>query len=221
MFIVIPAYNEASVVGSVVREVAGTGGTVVVVDDGSKDATAEVARGAGATVVRHAVNLGQGAALHTGMQYALDAGAELVCTFDADGQHDPATIGRMVGEMQATGADVILCSRFRDDQTRVPALKRQTLRAALAFTRLHTRLNITDTHNGLRLMNRHAALLLKPAQPGMAHASEMLGLVAKHHLRYREIPTVIRYSDYSVRKGQSIFNAITILFEMFYSRLTR
>ncbi len=118
-------------------------------------------------------------------------------------------------------ADVVLGSRFLAEKQYVPPVRRAMLKMALAFTRLHTGLALTDTHNGLRLMRAHAALLMLPRQAGMAHASEMLDLIATHRLRYVEIPSEVKYTGYSMRKGQRSFNAVKIIFELAYRRLTR
>lgn len=225
--VIIPAFNEAKVIGNVIetvrREVsnASVANVVVVVDDGSADDTAKVARHAGATVLRHPVNLGQGAALHTGMRFALDRGAAYIASFDADGQHDPGSISVFLDALLSSDVDVILASRFIAVGQTIPAFRKLTLQLALLFTRLHTGLALTDTHNGLRLMNRRAALAMLPDQPGMAHASEMLDRLAKAKLRWIELPSVVRYDEYSLRKGQSSFNSIKILFEIFYRAMTR
>ena len=223
LFIVVPAYNEAACVGSVVAELRTTrpDANVIVVDDGSTDGTSDAGAGAGAWVLRHPINLGQGAALATGIRFALERGASLICTFDADGQHDPETISRMEARLNDRGLDVVLGSRFLDGSTTVPPGRLMTLRAALLFTKLHTRLPLTDTHNGLRLMTRRAAESMRPTEAGMAHASEMLHRLAKSNLRFEEIPTTVRYTHYSMRKGQSSLNGVKILFELFYRAMTR
>lgn len=221
--IVIPAYGEAHNVGTVVLTLTRLypDAAIVVVDDGSRDATADVASCAGAYVLRHPINLGQGAALHTGMRYALGRGAALVCTFDADGQHDPESIGKMRELLESKNADVILASRFLAERQHVPRFRRFMLKLALLFTRLHTRLALTDTHNGLRFMTAHAASLMLPRHAGMAHASEMLDLIAEQKLRHVEMASEVRYTKDSMRKGQRSLNAVKIIFEIAYRRLTR
>lgn len=221
--IVIPAYGEEGSIRDVVASLRefNPDAVVVVVDDGSRDATADAAFDAGAFVLRHPINLGQGAALHTGIRYAVRRGASIVCTFDADGQHDPSSIPAMRSLLDDSQADVVLGSRFLAEKQYVPPVRRAMLKMALAFTRLHTGLALTDTHNGLRLMRAHAALLMLPRQAGMAHASEMLDLIATHRLRYVEIPSEVKYTGYSMRKGQRSFNAVKIIFELAYRRLTR
>ena len=171
-WVVIPAYQEAKVLGRVVEGVRGLGPRVVVVDDGSADETAQEALLAGATVLRHAVNLGQGAALQTGIDYALAHGAEFLFTFDADGQHPAESLTVLADIQEKTGADVVLGSRALGTAEGIPKARRLLLRAALSFTWMHARLRVTDTHNGLRMFTREAALRIRISQARMAHASE-------------------------------------------------
>jgi glycosyltransferase involved in cell wall biosynthesis len=167
-------------------------------------------------VLRHPVNIGQGGALRTGIEFALAQGATQVCTFDADGQHDPASIDSMREALRESNADVALGSRFLGASIGMPALKRFTLKVGIAITRLHSGLPLSDTHNGLRLFTRRAASSIRINQMGMAHGSEILSELARNRLTYVEVPTTIRYTDYSKRKGQSIGNSVKILTDLWY-----
>jgi len=220
-WVVIAAYNEAKVLRPVVEGVLGVVPNVVVVYDGSRDHTAAEAIGGGATVLRHIVNLGQGAALETGIRYALAHGADFVFTYDADGQHSPHGLYDLARVQAETGADVVLGSRFLGRAERMPAARRILLKAAVAFTRLHCGLPVTDTHNGLRLFTRRAASLIRLTQPRMAHASEILSQIRTHHLQFAEAPVTVSYSEYSLEKGQSMGDAFRILLDILYSSLTR
>jgi polyprenyl-phospho-N-acetylgalactosaminyl synthase len=219
--VVIAAYNEAAAIARVVDELARAGYPVVVVDDGSRDDTAAHARGAGAVVIEHPFNLGQGAALQTGIDYALAQGAQVIVTFDADGQHRIADIARLTGALAAEQADFALGSRFLGRSPNLPALRRLLLRAATLFTRLTTGLELTDTHNGLRAMTRRGAAALQLRQNRMAHASELIAQIAGSGLRYVERPVTIEYSAYSLAKGQKMRDAILILVDLFARRLYR
>ncbi len=221
LWIVVPAYNEGGAIGATLRGLADRLPRVVVVDDGSTDETARIAGAFGATVVRHAVNLGQGAALQTGIDYAFLQGATHVCTFDADGQHDAATIDVMLAALEDSGADVALGSRFLGETVAMPALRHLALRAAVVYTRWQTGRDFTDAHNGFRMLTRGAAEKLRIRQPGMAHASEILSAIARHDLNYVEVPTTVTYSAYSLAKGQSLANSIKILFDLVYAAWTR
>jgi glycosyltransferase involved in cell wall biosynthesis len=217
--VVIAAYNEAAMIGGVVLELMRSGYRVVVVDDGSSDRSADIALASGAMVLRHPVNLGQGAALQTGIDYALAGGAEFVVTFDADGQHRPGEIIGLVEGLSRERADFALGSRFLGQVPRLPALRRLLLKAATLFTRLTTGMQITDTHNGLRAMTRRGALAIRLRQNRMAHASEFLAQVAASGLRYVERPVTIDYSAYSLAKGQKTGDAFAVLLDLFASRL--
>ncbi len=219
--VIIPAFNEAAVIARVVSEVARAGYRVVVVDDGSRDATADVARAGGATVIGHPFNLGQGAALQTGIDYALAHGAELVVSFDADGQHRVADIARLTEALAEERADFALGSRFLGQAPNLPTLRRLALIAATRFTRLTTGLQLTDAHNGLRAMTRRGAAAIRLRQNRMAHASELLSQIADSGLRYVERPVTIEYTAYSLAKGQKLRDAVLILLDLFARRLYR
>src|SRR5262249_28459340 len=191
----------------------------VVVDDGSADETAEVAARAGAEVLRHPINLGQGAALQTGIDYALLRGAGQVVTFDADGQHRADEIAVLLAALCAHDADFALGSRFRGTTVELPTLRRLMLRAATLFTRVTTGLEVTDAHNGLRAMTRRGAARIRLRQNRMAHASEILHQIAASGFRYVEVPVTIQYSRYSLAKGQRASEFVVILLDLFARRL--
>jgi glycosyltransferase involved in cell wall biosynthesis len=221
VYVVIPAYNEGSVISFVVGEIKQAGYAVVVVDDGSSDATAEEARTAGAVVINHPFNLGQGAALQTGIDYALAQPAEVIVTFDADGQHRVSDISHLAEALLQECADFALGSRFLGQAPNVPPLRRALLCAATLFTRLTTGLQVTDTHNGLRAMTRRGATAIRLRQNRMAHASEWLNQIAASGLRYVEWPVTVEYTAYSMAKGQTIGDAVLILVDLFARRLYR
>jgi glycosyltransferase involved in cell wall biosynthesis len=221
VFVVIAAYNEAKVIARVVSEVAGAGYRVVVVDDGSADDTADRALAAGAAVLRHPFNLGQGAALQTGIDYALAQAADVVVTFDADGQHRCVDISRLVAALTQQQVDFVLGSRFLGRSPNLPPLRRLLLKAATVFTRLTTGLALTDTHNGLRAMTRRGAAAIRLRQNRMAHASELLSQIGASGLAYVEQPVTIEYTAYSLAKGQSMRDAVFILLDLFARRLYR
>jgi glycosyltransferase involved in cell wall biosynthesis len=221
IWVIIPAYNEAAVIGRVVADVAWHGHTIVVVDDGSTDDTGRKACAAGAIVVSHPINLGQGAALQTGIQFALRQRAETIVTFDADGQHRAADIDGLIDALQTNNADFALGSRFLGGAVAMPASRRFLLVAATWFTRLTTRLKISDTHNGLRAMTRRGAGRIKLRQNRMAHASELLDAIARSGLRYVEVPVTIEYSRYSLAKGQRFTDSLRILVDLSAQKLHR
>lgn len=218
-WLVVPLYNEGAVVGDVIRHARETFCKIVCVDDGSSDNSADVAREAGAVVVTHPVNLGQGAALQTGITYALgDPQAQYFVTFDSDGQHRTEDAARMVQRLRTEDLDVVLGSRFLDAKVEAGAMKRLVLKAAVMFERITTRLKVTDTHNGLRAFSRSGAETIRIRQNRMAHGSEILQEIARNNLRYAEEPVHIIYTDYSRAKGQSLWNSVNILNELFLDR---
>jgi glycosyltransferase involved in cell wall biosynthesis len=221
IWVVIPAYNEASVVANVVADVKRAGYRVAVVDDGSSDATGTCAADAGATVVRHPINLGQGAAIQTGIEFVLGEAADLLVIFDADGQHRTADIAVLITALDGQSADFALGSRFLGSSVNQPLSRRILLKAATWFTRLTTGLDVTDTHNGLRAMTRRGAQSINLRQNRMAHASEILHQIADSGLTYVEAPVTIEYSAYSLAKGQTLGDALTILTDLFARRLHR
>ena len=220
-WLVIPAYNEEPVLAEVLASLESLPYRVVVVDDGSADATAEVAARSGVTVVRHSCNLGQGAAIQTGISFALrQPGTRFVVTFDADGQHRPEDVRALLEPLEEGACDVALGSRFLvpGSAVSIPMARRLLLRVATVITRLSTGLRLTDTHNGLRAFTARAAAQLDITQNGMAHASEILAQIAAHDLRYREVPVTVMYSRYSLTKGQSMLNSVDIFWESIRGR---
>lgn len=221
VFVIIAAFNEARMIGDVASQVQRVGYTTVVVDDGSNDNTRSVAYQSGALVVAHPFNLGQGAALQTGIDFSLRAGAEVIVTFDADGQHSASDIARLVHALSARKADFALGSRFLGNSSDVPVFRRILLRAVVAFTRLTTGLRLTDAHNGLRAMTRRGAKAIRLRQNRMAHASEILSQIADSGLAYVEEPVTIRYTAYSLAKGQKAKDSVVILMDLVSAALYR
>jgi glycosyltransferase involved in cell wall biosynthesis len=220
VIVLVPAYNEAGIIATTVSDLRTAFGQVLVVDDGSRDRTADVAEAAGATVLRHAVNRGQGAALQTGFDHVrLNTSVRYCVTFDADGQHRVEDARRMVDAARADDLDVVLASRFQGRTEAMPLSRRIILRSAIRFSRLATGLPLTDTHNGLRVLNRNALEAIHLHQDRMAYATELESLVARRNLRWAEVPTTVVYTEYSRAKGQTNLNAVNILFDLAADRI--
>jgi glycosyltransferase involved in cell wall biosynthesis len=219
--VVIAAYNEAATIEAVARGAMAHAGQVVVVDDGSSDGTAEAARRATPLVLRHAINRGQGAALQTGIEFALRRGARYIVTFDADGQHRPEDIPAMVAPIARGDCDITLGSRFLGSAPQMPAIRRWVLRLGVVFTRLASGASLTDTHNGFRAFSAVAARRICITLDGMAHASELLDQVVGSGLAYLEVPVHVRYTEYSLGKGQSSRGAVGIVLRYLLGRLIR
>jgi glycosyltransferase involved in cell wall biosynthesis len=221
VWIVIAAYREAAVIGDVIRPLVTAGYRVVVVDDGSGDATAARAREAGAAVVRHPINRGQGAALQSGLRYALRQGAGILVTFDADGQHSPDDLPRLTAPIAGGTADIVLGSRFLEHGGEVPFARRILLGLAVAFTGVMSGIRLTDAHNGLRALSRRAAEKVDLQLDRMAHASEIIDQLVSTGLPLVEVSVTVRYTSYSLEKGQRAGNAARILWDYLLNRLSR
>ncbi len=221
LYVVIPALNEGAAIGDVVRGLAVHCTHLVVVDDGSTDDTSSCALEVGATVLRHAINRGQGAALQTGIEYSLRQGARYVVTFDADGQHPAHALPALMAPIVAGEAEVVLASRFMRDAGSVPRMRRVVLRAAVLFTRLTSGARVSDTHNGLRAFSRKAARVLDIQLDRMAHASEIIDQIHRSGLVYTEVPVRVQYTKYSRAKGQSSSAALRIALDYLLGKLLR
>lgn len=222
VFVVIPSFNEGKVIRQTIRSL-GDHYRVVLVDDASTDDTANAVRDLPIHYLRHDINLGQGAALQTGMDFARQQGADVVVHFDADGQHNPADIDRFVETLRTQNVDVVLGSRFLrlDDLMAIPRLRRLLLRVARIINGLLTGLWLSDAHNGFRVMNRRALNGIQLKENRMAHASEILMQIRRQKLRYVEMPTHIVYTDYSRVKGQRWQGAFDILIDVFINKYFR
>jgi len=220
---VIPVYNEGSVVGEVVSSVRERYNHVVCVNDCSQDDSAAQIVAAGAYLVDHPINMGQGAALQTGFEFArLIPGIRYAVTFDADGQHRLEDVARMLEVIEASGTDIVLGSRFLGTESvGMLRAKRMLLKAAIAFSNFTSGIRLTDTHNGLRVLSKRVLDEIHLTIPDMGHASEILEIMRKHHYTYREVPVEIVYTDYSRRKGQSMINAVNIAFDTLLRKVSR
>lgn len=215
-WLIVPLYNEGTVVRAVIEQARETFPNIVCVDDGSSDHSVAEALAGGAVVLKHPINLGQGAALQTGLDFAVaQPGAEYFVTFDSDGQHQTSDALRMVERLRNEPLDIVVGSRFLDGRTKPGLLKKIVLRAAVLFERISTGVKLTDAHNGLRALNRTAATGIRIRQNRMAHASEIVAQMGRLRLRYAEEPVHIIYTDYSRAKGQSLWNSVNILSELF------
>ncbi len=223
VMVVVPGYNEGAVLADTLSDLCARGYSVVVVDDGSSDNTAQVVSRFPVHYVRHRINLGQGAALETGTRYALRNGADVIVHFDADGQHPAEQIPALIRPIVEGTADVAMGSRFlrKEDALRVPAIKRAVLRLGTVISAMLVGVWLTDTHNGFRALSRRAAERISFRENGFAHATELLQQIRRYKLRHVETPCTIAYTEYSRQKGQSIFNSVNIVTDILISRLIK
>ena len=211
VWVVVRCYNEASVVGTVITELNEFFQNVVGVDDGSSDGSDAVMRSCGARVVRHSINLGAGAALQTGIEFALkDAQMRYLVCFDADRQHRVADARAMVDHVRLTELDVLIGSRFLGGKQEIPLSRRWILLAGRFFERVTSGVSLTDAHNGLRVLSRRFLSDVELTAADMSYASELLVAIRRSGMRFAEFPVEIRYDEYSLAKGQKSINSVNI-----------
>ncbi|MBD3280431.1 glycosyltransferase [Candidatus Dojkabacteria bacterium] len=220
--IIIAAFNETYSIKKVVTTLRRKGyDDIIVVDDGSFDNTSEQAEKAGAIVLRHIINRGQGAALKTGIDYALLKGSALLVTFDADGQHNANEIDAMITPILNEETDITLGSRFLGRATNLPFLKWSVLKIGTFFVYLLYGIKLTDSQNGFRALSRKSALQIQITSDRMEHAGEIIGEIRRNKLRYKEVPVTISYTKYSLGKGQKASAAIALGIRMIIRRFIR
>ena len=218
-WLIIPCFNEGTVIGDVIRHARETFPNIVAVNDGSSDNSAEEIHKAGAHLVNHPVNLGQGAAIQTGVEYArAQPGARYFVTFDADGQHQVKDVVAMLERLRNEPVDIIVGTRFgrpRSADDQVPWIKRLVLKTVVLLSPRTRKLGLSDAHNGLRVFNKKVADELNIRMNGMSHASEFVAQMDERGWRVSEQPVDILYTDYSMSKGQSLINGVNILADGF------
>ncbi len=214
-WLVVPCFNEGSVIQDVLSDARKTFPNLVAVNDGSRDDSAERIHAAGAHLVNHPVNLGQGAAIQTGVEYARrQPGAQYFVTFDADGQHQVKDVIAMVERLRREPVDIIVGTRFakgHQESSQVPWLKRLVLRTVVLLSPTTRKLGLSDAHNGLRVFNKKVADEMDIRMNGMSHASEIVDKISEKGWRVTEQPVDILYTEYSMSKGQSLINGVNIL----------
>lgn len=223
IWIVVPAYNEEHHIEGVIEDLKSHGyKNIVVIDDGSKDRTGWAAQQAGATVLRHVVNRGQGAGLKTGIDFAIQEEADYIVTFDSDGQHMAKDIATLLAPVQAGDAEVALGSRFLTGSSDIPFSRRILLKGSIFVIWLFYGIKMTDAHNGFRILSKDAASKINIKSNRMEHASEIINEIKRNRLRYIELPVTIRYNDPRHLNGQGSYTgAIKIFLKMILQKLMR
>jgi glycosyltransferase involved in cell wall biosynthesis len=221
IIIIIPVYNEGPVIRNVITGLIKNGyHNIIVIDDGSQENILEKLRGFRLYYVRHAVNLGQGASLQTGFEVAKILGADIIITFDSDGQHNAEDIDILVQPLLNNEYDIAIGSRFINiKKGQIPVLRKLLLKCARWVNYLFTRILLSDAHNGLRALNSKSLHFINLTENRMAHATEILIEIKKYNLRYVEKAVTINYTDYSKENGQSGWDGIKILFDLFLKKV--
>jgi glycosyltransferase involved in cell wall biosynthesis len=221
-YVIVPAYNEATVIGGVIKEISKLYKNVICVDDGSTDNTANEVQKSGALLISHPINLGAGAATQTGIEYALlDKNARYFITIDGDGQHNISDTKTMLEYLKKQDLDIVLGSRFIGKANNMKRTKKALLKIAAVFSLSISGVNLSDPHIGLRCFNRKFAEGLKITMPDFSHASELIGRIKEGNYKYGEVPVTVTYSDYSRSKGQPMLNAVNISFDLLLNKLTK
>lgn len=215
VYIIVPAKNEAFRIGNVLFDIKSQGfDNIIVVDDGSDDRTGAVARSFGATVLTHLTNLGAGAATQTGIEYALDCGADMIVTIDGDEQHFATDIPKLINALETRPIEVAIGSRFLEKNGSIPAQRIFYNRVGNIVTRLITGIRVTDSQSGLKAMHANFARKVKFRFDGYEFCTEFIYLLRKHRVKYDEVPIGVRYTSETLGKGQSLLNGFRMLFRL-------
>jgi UDP-N-acetylglucosamine---dolichyl-phosphate N-acetylglucosaminyltransferase len=222
--VIVPARNEAAAISRVLsripRDIEGFVVVPLIVDDGSTDKTGEIARRYGASVVRHVINLGVGAATRTGLKAALTMDADIIVTMDADGQHDGTEIPRLVQCLIEGPFDVVIGSRvLTREGMPVTRLAANLLLNAVTFI-VHGKI-VSDSQSGFKVFSRQAAESLELYSLGYEICSEIVGEIYRKNLRYKSVPVKAVYTEYSKAKGQHFLNGVNLLLQLFIRLMRR
>ena len=212
---IIPAHNEATIIYKIIKPIVTAGYQVICVDDGSSDDTAMKAKSAGATVIKHILNLGQGASIETGFEFLRRGYVEyqFAVTFDADGQHQLSSVRDMIKTIKETNVNVVLGTRFKGHEFQGSYIKKVLLRISARIARYSLGIDVSDRHNGLRILDKEAVSKIRLTNPGFGHADEILKSIREHNLKFEECSVSILYTKYSLSKGQPLINIVNILFD--------
>ena len=212
ILVIVPAYNEEKRIGRVLRGLfEHEYKNILVIDDCSKDSTVNVALRAGAKVLSHKVNRGQGASLETGNEYARQNEYDTVVHFDGDGQMNPEDIKMAIDKIDNGGYDIVLGSRFLDSRSKIPFLKKFLILPVSRWINfVFTHVKLTDAHNGFRVLNKKSLEKIRIIQDQMAHNTEIVKQIKKNDLKFVEIPVEINYHHF----GQGVGGGFKIIWDL-------
>lgn len=217
--ILMTALNEETMIEEVLSGLIKRGyKNIVLVDDGSTDTTYKRAKRFPIIILRHIINRGKGAALQTGTEYILKRDYKVIVHFDADGQHNPDDIEKLIIPIFEEDIDVVFGSRFLGEVYGMPLLRKVILKGGIFFTNLLYGIKLTDVHNGMRAFKTDVFKKIVFTEDRFAYASELLEKIVKEGFKFKEVPVTIKYTDYSLAKGQKNINAINIFFRMIKRR---
>lgn len=220
VFVVIPFYNEGKILTKVVRELKIFFQNIICIDDGSERDHEIYSKKLNIYLLRHPINLGQGAAIQTGINFALKKKAKIIISYDADGQHSSKDAISMVWHLIKNNLDLVQGSRFlKATRVKIPIIRKIILKFAILISNYFDNTKLTDTHNGLRVFNAKFAKKINIVNNRMAHPHDINNLISKWKFKYNEFSTKIKYTKYSMQKGQKNLNSINILFDILVSKL--
>jgi len=208
--VIIPAFNEEKTINTVVKNAKKFVDKVIVVDDGSTDRTGDEAKNSGALVIRHIINMGLGFSLRTGCEKALKKGADIIVTIDADGQHDPKEIPKLVEELKKNKLDIVI--GYRTPDKNMPFTKKLGNWLIYNSSKLFFGVDIKDTQSGFRVFTKKAYYKIKWDSARYAVASEIVMHIGKNKLKYKEVPIKTIYEDKF--KGTTIIDGVKIFLHM-------
>lgn len=214
VFVIVPACNEQETIYQTVLSLLQMKMNVIVVDDGSRLSQFQFLKTLPVYYIRHAINLGQGAALQTGTEFALEKGADFIIHFDADGQHQPNDLPGLLKPLLDNKADLVMGSRFLSHSNKIPFLRTYLLKTARWVNYCFTGILLSDAHNGLRAFNRNTAQQLRFTENRMSHATELLFHIKRYQWRWCEVSVNILYKNDPMRRGQSTLNSVRIFFDL-------
>lgn len=222
IFIVIAAYNESKKIQKVILDLKKQGyKNIILVDDGSSDNTYDIAKKNKIFVLKHVINRGQGAALKTGIDFAIQKKADILITYDADGQFLASDIKNIIKPILNNEADIVLGSRFLGKAINIPFLKKITLKLGVIVVFLLYGIKVTDSQCGFRALTYESSKKIDITSDRMEHAGEFFSEIVSKKLRYKEIPITVIYNKYSLIKGQSWDRSITLGLKMLFKRLLK
>lgn len=191
--VVVPTFNEADRIEKTLGDLVAANFDVIVVDDGSTDSTETLVRNFPVNYVQHIINRGQGAALKTGTELAFRLGYDVIAHFDADGQHRIEDLHKIIKLIDNNAYDIVLGSRFLDAKTEFPWKKKIVLNIAKVFSNKILKLNFTDPQSGLRVFQSKSLEMLNWQKDDFQHCTEILSLILKNGLKYKEVPIIVNY----------------------------
>lgn len=222
IYILIPVFNEERQIKKVIEELSKTFKNIIVINDGSTDKTEKILKTLNVIHLKHSINLGQGAAISTGFKFIQKLkDAYAVVTFDADGQHSAKDAELFAKEILLCKEEIIFGSRFLDNKSNIPFIKKVVLSIVVMFTNILSKINLTDAHNGLKAFKTSCLNKLDIDIDGFGFESQIIHQASKKKITYKEMPTNTMYTTYSKKKGQRLINGLIILEDLFKSRIKK